>query len=83
MAKRKQARPSRPGGSAPTNDNVAREDVENEEEGELATVSGDVEETPGVLNEVNQATRRNNRRSRKKNLGNFWTRAFYVFCEFC
>ena len=84
MAKRKQARPSRPSGStAPTNVNVLNEHVENEEDGKLAAVHEDAEEIPGVSNDVKQATRRNSRkRGRFKNtLGNLWTRAFHVFSE--
>ena len=84
MAKRKQARPSRPSGSsAPANDNVLSEHVENEEEGELAAVREDAEQISGVPNGVRQAARRNSRkRGRFKNsLGNFCTRAFHVVCE--
>lgn len=82
MAKRKQARPSRPGGStALTNDHVLDGHVENEGEGELAA---DAEEIPGVLNEAEQATGGNSCKKRRfKNIlgTNLFTRDFHVFRE--
>lgn len=79
MAKRKQARPSRPGGStALTSDHVLDGHVENEGEGVVAAVLEDTEEIPGVLNAVEQAARGNSRKRRR--LGDLFTRDFHVFC---
>jgi len=62
MAKRKQARPSRPGGSAAlSSDNVLDGHVENEGNGDLAAVLEDAEVIPGVLNGLEQTNYRKRR----------------------
>lgn len=56
MARRKQAKPSRPSGSTvPTNGEVTDQLVQNEERGELAAVLEDAEELPDVLIGKDQA----------------------------
>jgi len=63
MAKRKQARPSRPGiSTALTSDNVFDGHVEIEANGEVAAVLEDAEDIPGVLNGVEQASSHKRRR---------------------
>lgn len=66
MAKRKQARPSRPGVStAVTNDIVVDGHVDNEGEGELAAVFVDAEGIPSILDGVEQAASGNPRKRRR------------------